>query len=199
MGIVFDLAVLNVLTLLCSLPVITAGASFTAMHYVLWHMVRGEESYVSKQFFAAFKQNFRQATLLWLGCLAVIAVLGVDALAAQQLSADRRWMAFAALAVVAVAALAVAEMFFVLLSRYQNDTLAHLKNAALLAVGSFPRVLAIVVILASSAVLYISFVSYLIPFMLILGITLPQYCCAWLYNPVLRRLDEGKGRQAQRS
>lgn len=50
MGVLFDLIILNVLTLLCCIPIVTAGASFTAMHNVLWHMVRHEETYVSRQF-----------------------------------------------------------------------------------------------------------------------------------------------------
>lgn len=32
MGVLFDLIILNVLTLLCCIPIVTAGASFTAMH-----------------------------------------------------------------------------------------------------------------------------------------------------------------------
>ena len=40
MGVLFDLIILNVLTLLCCLPIVTAGASFTAMHSVLWRIDR---------------------------------------------------------------------------------------------------------------------------------------------------------------
>ena len=50
-----DLMWLNILTLLCCLPIITAGASLTAMHYVLLKMVRNEESYISRAFFKSFK------------------------------------------------------------------------------------------------------------------------------------------------
>ena len=51
---VADLMWLNILTLVCCLPVITAGASITAMHYVLLKMVRNEESYITKDFFKSF-------------------------------------------------------------------------------------------------------------------------------------------------
>ena len=38
-----DLLILNLIALLMCLPIITAGASLTAMHYVLLKMVRGAE------------------------------------------------------------------------------------------------------------------------------------------------------------
>ena len=66
MGVLFDLIILNVLTLLCCIPIVTAGASFTAMHNVLWHMVRHEETYVARQFFDSFKRNLKQSLLPWL-------------------------------------------------------------------------------------------------------------------------------------
>ena len=44
LGKVADLMILNLVTLLCCIPVVTIGASLTAMHYVLLKMVRNEES-----------------------------------------------------------------------------------------------------------------------------------------------------------
>ena len=76
MGVLFDLIILNVLTLLCCLPIVTAGASFTAMHSVLWRMVRHEETYVARQFFDSFKRNLKQSLLPWLAFLLAAIVLG---------------------------------------------------------------------------------------------------------------------------
>ena len=42
LGTMADLMILNMLTVLCCVPIVTAGASFTAMHYVLQKLVRGE-------------------------------------------------------------------------------------------------------------------------------------------------------------
>ena len=61
-----DLMWLNILTLICCIPVITAGAALTSMHYVALKIVRNEESYITRSFFKSFKTNFRQATLIWL-------------------------------------------------------------------------------------------------------------------------------------
>ena len=59
-----DLMILNIVTLLMCLPVITAGAALTGMHYVLLKMVREQEGYIVPSFFRSFKRNLLQATLL---------------------------------------------------------------------------------------------------------------------------------------
>ncbi len=73
-----DMMILNILTLLLCIPVVTAGASLTAMYYVELKWARKEEGYVVKPFFREFKANFKQATGEWLIMLAVIAVLALD-------------------------------------------------------------------------------------------------------------------------
>ena len=55
---------LNLLWFICSLPIFTIGASTTALYYTSLKIVRGEESYVGPTFFRAFRENFRQATVL---------------------------------------------------------------------------------------------------------------------------------------
>ena len=54
-----DLFWLNVLFIVCSIPIFTIGASATALYYVTLKMVKNEECYITKSFFRSFKQNFR--------------------------------------------------------------------------------------------------------------------------------------------
>ena len=72
-----DLAVLNILTVCTSLLLITAGGALAAMNNVLLHLVRRDETYVTKMFWASFKKNFRQGIpegLLVLGAAGITAV-----------------------------------------------------------------------------------------------------------------------------
>ena len=69
---------LNLLWILCSLPIFTMGAATTALYYSTLKIVRGEDSHLTKLFFRSFRQNFKQATLLWLILLAVGALLAGD-------------------------------------------------------------------------------------------------------------------------
>ena len=78
MGRVADLIMLNVVCLICCLPIVTIGASLTALHYVTLKMTRNEESYIIRSFFKSFKQNFKQATIINLIMLVIAAILYMD-------------------------------------------------------------------------------------------------------------------------
>ena len=78
MGKVADLCLLNLVLILCCIPVVTAGASLTALYYVTMKMVRNEEAYIFRSFFKSFKQNFRQATVINLIMLVAALVLYLD-------------------------------------------------------------------------------------------------------------------------
>ena len=60
LNVLADLMILNIITIICCIPVVTAGASFTAMHYVLLKRVRGTEGYIVSTFFDAFKKNLKK-------------------------------------------------------------------------------------------------------------------------------------------
>lgn len=70
MSRVWDLMILNFLAVLFCLPVITAGASVTALYYVTLKMAEDRESHIYRSFLKAFKDNFFQSTainiILWL-------------------------------------------------------------------------------------------------------------------------------------
>ena len=61
-----NLVILNILWILCSLPLITAGAATTALYYVIFQYQTADETAVIKPFFRAFFKNFKQSTLLWI-------------------------------------------------------------------------------------------------------------------------------------
>ena len=97
-----DLMWLNILTLICCIPIITAGAALTSMHYVALKIVRNEESYITRNFFKSFKTNFRQATVIWLLLLLGLVVWmtlefrKADRLAALSQIPYIAWLCFAA-------------------------------------------------------------------------------------------------------
>ena len=78
MNKVADLCILNIICLVCCIPIVTAGASITAMYYVTLKMVRNEEAYIVRSFFKSFKDNFKQATIINLIMIAVGEVLYLD-------------------------------------------------------------------------------------------------------------------------
>ena len=70
--------ILNLMWVIFSLPIITMGAATAALYRVTLKLARGEEPAITKQFIRGFKENFRQATVLWLILLGAGALLGAD-------------------------------------------------------------------------------------------------------------------------
>ena len=75
---VADFVILNLLTVLCSIPIITIGAAHTAKFYTSMKIVRGEEPSVVKSYFKSFRENFAQVTGAWMILLVIAAILFVD-------------------------------------------------------------------------------------------------------------------------
>ena len=78
LGTVADLIILNLLFIICSLPIVTFGAAYSAKYYVAMKKVRGEDSGTIVPFFKAFKRNFKQSTVVWLIMLIAFALIGLD-------------------------------------------------------------------------------------------------------------------------
>ena len=79
MGKLGDFMCLNVFYLLTSLPIVTAGASVSALYEVLFDMKRGKDGSCFRRYVQAFQKHFRRATVYWLVCLslAVFLILGL--------------------------------------------------------------------------------------------------------------------------
>ena len=75
---VCDIIILNAIFIISCIPVITIGASISALYYVCLKMIRKEEPYIWKNFWKAFRQNFKQSTIIWLISIAAAFFLGMD-------------------------------------------------------------------------------------------------------------------------
>ena len=63
---IFDVIVVTLLFLICCLPVFTVGASAAAMYATMIAIVNDSCTSVVRSFFGAFRNNFKQASFLWL-------------------------------------------------------------------------------------------------------------------------------------
>ena len=71
---------LNFLWLVCCLPIVTIGASTTALYYTSFKIAKDEGSSITVMFFRSFKQNFKQATVIWLIMLVAGLIIIADAI-----------------------------------------------------------------------------------------------------------------------
>ena len=143
MSVLGDLMLLNFIFLLCSVPVVTIGASITALYTVVFRMVREKDSRsVVVQFFRSFRQNFRRATLLWLLLLPAGGVLALDLWLFSVVTGVMRWLSILFLLLL-VLVLFTAGYAFPLLSQFENGVKGTLKNALFLSLAYLPRTLSV--------------------------------------------------------
>lgn len=125
---------LNILWFVCCLPVFTVGVSTTALFYVTLKIAKNEEGAVTRAFFRSFKENFRQATIVWLILLAVGVLLGIDGYIFYHMRFENvLWILGTAVFMVAVAAYAIVLMYiFPLMARFDNTIWAMFKNSLMI-------------------------------------------------------------------
>ena len=161
-----DMLILNLLMILCCIPVITIGAACTAMHYVLLKIVRDEEGYLVRGFFKSFVRNFKQATIAWLLMLVVIAVYLGDWLIFSYSGIEFPRVLVIAVVAVGAVALLISLYVFPLMARFENTIRNTFKNAAILAFANLPRTLGMAFLYALPLIIgYFSAYSYIFIFM----------------------------------
>ena len=135
-----DLMVLNILFCVTSIPLITIGASWTALYSVTLKMVRDEEGSVSRSYFRSFRQNFRQATLLWLGVLVVLALLVLDIRVLNGMSEGTApGLLRVGVEILALLGIMVLQYLFPSLARFEASLADTLKNACMMALAHLPK------------------------------------------------------------
>lgn len=135
-----DLMVLNILFCITSIPLITIGASWTALYSVTLKMVRDEEGSVSRSYFRSFRQNFRQATLLWLGVLVVLALLVLDIRVLNGMAGGTApGLLRVGVEILALLGIMVLQYLFPSLARFEASLADTLKNACMMALAHLPK------------------------------------------------------------
>ena len=192
-----DLILLNVLFLICCVPVITAGASIAALHKMAQEIVYETDSSTVKGFFRAFRANFKQATGVWLVVLVVAVSLFCDYLLIITFfsgSEAVKWMLLL-LAVLAVLVICVAAYMFPLLVRYENTLRNHLTNSVILAVIKLPRTLGMLALIGLPLIILTLdlnvFLQTLI-FWIFIGFAFTTYMQTTLLKGVFAELEQGK-------
>ena len=140
-----DLFWLNLLFIICCIPVITVGAAGTALYYVTLKMAKDEEGYITKSYFKSFKDNFLQATAIWVLILVIVAILLTDLRIANggNVAGIFNDPSVSSVVIVAVGVMAIVILMtltyvFPLLAQFDNTVFNTVKNAFLISIRHLP-------------------------------------------------------------
>lgn len=138
---IFDLVILNLIFIFSCVPIITIGASTSALSYVTLKMVRGEDPYIWRNFWKSFRQNFKQGTLVWIFSILIFIFLGMDFYIINSQNTSLFAVVRILLWIVCAVALSVFLYVFPVISHFVCTTKQALKNALLMTFGHLPYTL----------------------------------------------------------
>lgn len=141
-----NLIYLNILWILCCIPVVTIGASTTALYRVTLDMAAKKESTIIIRFFTAFRENFKPATKVWLILLLPTAVTFMNTWLFFFGPVQRSIGMLLIWLTPLLALVAILSYVFPYVAMFEDKPLVTIRNAALLALGNFPRTILILVI-----------------------------------------------------
>lgn len=176
-----DTLLLAFLWLVCSLPVVTVGAASSALYYTYHKTIRQNREYPCKTFFKAFKDNFGQATGLW---LVVLLVGGLSVLTCRTIALAGEKMPYGGFFLFVSSAgliviVAMCSYLFPYQSRFYNKTANIWKNSLLLTIANLPRTVLLVVLFGAAAALTVFQPALVIP---------AAAVYIWLANRILEKV-----------
>lgn len=140
LGKFFDCICLNLLWIICCIPVFTVGAASTAYYYAYNKAIRQKRSYASKEFFHGFKISFKQSTIVWLITLVLYVVTILDLMIlhglADSLSFTKIVLAFILVLLILLTMWVV--YVFPYMARFENNIKVIMKNCVLIMIANLP-------------------------------------------------------------
>lgn len=184
-----DLMILNILFLAGCLGIITIGPSLSAMYTVLLKMVRNKSGYTSREYWRAFRENFRQAAILWGISMVLGIVLYFDIMISDMVDGSAGQGMKIVFLFFAMVYFSVLSYLFAVQSRFANTIWNTVKNSFWMAVGYLPFTISVLVI--EILPLFVILVRpqmfwYLLPVMLTVGFSVIGYVCAHIFNYIFK-------------
>lgn len=174
-----------------SIPVVTMGASTSALLEVLMKMAKNQEGYIGAAFFRAWKSNLKQGLKLGIPLMLVTVVFGVNAFYYGVLGGKAFWVQTVLFLVLLTFALGLWVYVFAVTARFENSAGDTFRMAVVLLFRNLGWTLVIVLIQLLTLFLCCFFVYF--PILFITGIS--GYAQACIFNHIFDRLIEDGGIQ----
>ena len=135
---VFDLCLLNLLTFICSLPIITAGAAMTAFHTIMRKMQSDEDGEILSSYIKEFKTNLKGSFSGWLVLAALYIVFLADLLIAMKSNSGNKGIYIGIYAFIVAFCFGLSSWYFSIRAMFDEKAMNSLKNALGLSIVNAP-------------------------------------------------------------
>lgn len=189
MGKAADFLVVNIFFIVTCLPIVTIGAATTALYTVSFQLSKDEENYNYKNYWQAFKANFKESTKAWLLLLLLTTMLGIDFKIIQQGSFTLGKTLLFAILLMELLLLVVIIYIFPYIAKFENSLRRSLLNVLIIGIASFPYTILLVALLALCLlfVLHFSVVGSVLAFFC--GFAMMAYLSSLIFNKVFSKYE----------
>lgn len=190
---VADLVILNILWLVCCVPVVTIGASTTAMYHVIRHWQKDSVSSIMRDFFQSFKEDFKQATPVYLILLipTTAVVMNAMLISNPENSAAVPSYLLVIWFISALILLFISSFVYPVMAFFADSIFKTLRNAMVLALANLPRTILISILNLLPMILLFVNLSFFLQssiFWLLIGGALVAYLNMSILKPVFKKL-----------
>lgn len=177
----WSIVLTDILFLICSVPVITAGLSFTALYDTVGKHLRDNRGYAVQTFFGSIKENWRKALPVSAAAAAVFVIFEADIYVLKLFLANGRTIGnlYVLFRAFEVLLLIYCVFVFAQIARYENSLKQILKNALILSVRHPGASLTVCLITAFCAV-----VIFVMP----VSVLFMPVVSTWLMTPSLDKV-----------
>lgn len=184
-----DLIVVNLLTILLCLPVVTAGAAISACYHMTIKMVRKEDGHIVAEYFEAFKEDFKQSTGIGLIGAGLVAFMLFDIDLLRQVHASYAGIYRIVLFVLALLIGMLTMFTLVTASHFRNTFRNTVKNGILFCI-SYP--------LKSIVVFFVMLLPFILTAMsmrflilaILLGVSGPAFITGYYFSDLFEKYEE---------
>lgn len=183
-----DVIILNVVCLICCIPIVTIGPAMTAMHYVTLKMVKNENTYTVKTFFRAFKDNLKQSMIVWLIFLAVTVVCAFDLKILQALGMNENRVFVSIIGAIYMFVCLTTMYIFPILARFENSLFQTIKNSFLMCILNIGKTIVMAIIYILPFVILPLDINMVAAFLL-LGLSGPAYINSYIWKSIFKKYE----------
>lgn len=191
----FDICFISILWVICSIPLITIGASTTALYYGIVKVIRHDRGYVGREFFHSFKTNFASGTILWIIIAALSGLLYFNMKLAGQMGGNQGYLLVSVYRAMAFILLCVTAYIFPNLSRFTMGKKQLIQTSLFMSMKHLPITIVVVVILVLTML-----AVQIMPVTLLFLPGVSCFLCSLLIEKVLRKyMPKKEGEEDQAS
>lgn len=191
LGRIADLLILNLIFVITCIPIITIGPALTALYSMTLKMVKGEDAYIFKGYFKAFKESFKISIFAWLIILVALIIFVVDYRIMATSTNGLSEVLTTIFLVLMIICFVVSLYLFPYIARFEGGLKVSFKNATLIMLASAPWTFLLTIItggVVAASILVIP-LQYVIPIWILFGFALLAYGQSFILRKVFAKYE----------